>query len=87
MFSVPYQIHGQKAFADEIVTCKHVVMECAPARLRRERRWVRSSFGGEFNAALVAPSSSRNDETWLPEWSAGLTVHENLDEHIAKKLV
>jgi hypothetical protein len=44
-------------------------------------------FGGEFNAALVAPSNSRNDETWLPEWSAGLTVHEILDEHIAKKLV
>jgi hypothetical protein len=30
----------------------------APARLRRERRWVRSSFGGEFNAALVAPYRS-----------------------------
>src|ERR1035437_8276 len=30
----------------------------APAVLRRQRRWVRSAFGGEFNAALVAPSSS-----------------------------
>src|ERR1039458_1494927 len=30
----------------------------APAVLRRERRWVRSVSGGEFNAALVAPSSS-----------------------------
>jgi hypothetical protein len=26
--------------------------------LRRERRWVRSAFGGEFNAALVAPFNS-----------------------------
>jgi hypothetical protein len=31
---------------------------CAPALLRRKRRWVRSAFGGEFNAALVAPASS-----------------------------
>jgi hypothetical protein len=30
----------------------------APAVLRRERRWVRSAFGGEFNAVLVAPSNS-----------------------------
>jgi hypothetical protein len=30
----------------------------APARLRRERRWVRISFSGEFNAALVAPFNS-----------------------------
>jgi hypothetical protein len=30
----------------------------APAVLRRERRWVRSAFGGEFNAALVAPVNS-----------------------------
>jgi hypothetical protein len=30
----------------------------APALLRRERRWVRSAFGGEFNAALVAPFNS-----------------------------
>src|ERR1019366_9037248 len=35
-----------------------VVPVRAPALLRRERRWVRSAFGGEFNAALVAPSSS-----------------------------
>ena len=27
----------------------------APARLRRERRWVRNPKSGEFNAALVAP--------------------------------
>jgi hypothetical protein len=31
----------------------------APAVLRRERRWVRSAFGGEFNAALVAPFNSQ----------------------------
>jgi hypothetical protein len=30
----------------------------APAILRRERRWVLSAFGGEFNAALVAPINS-----------------------------
>jgi hypothetical protein len=30
----------------------------APALLRRERRWVRCSFSGEFNAALVAPFNS-----------------------------
>ena len=45
----------------------------APARLRRERRWVWSaSFSGEFNGALVAPINSRSDETWLPEWSGKL---------------
>jgi hypothetical protein len=31
---------------------------CAPALLRRKWRLVRSSFSGEFNAALVAPSNS-----------------------------
>jgi hypothetical protein len=35
-----------------------VVPVRAPALLRRERRWVRSAFGGEFNAALVAPFNS-----------------------------
>ena len=44
----------------------------APARLRRERRSVRSPFSGESNAALVAPYSSWSDETWLPEWSGKL---------------
>src|ERR1035437_2345270 len=32
---------------------------CAPAILRRERRWVRSVFGGEFNAVLVASFNSQ----------------------------
>jgi hypothetical protein len=32
---------------------------CAPVLLRRKRRWVRSAFGGEFNAALVAPFNSQ----------------------------
>jgi hypothetical protein len=51
---------------------KPVVIVRAPAHLRRERRWVHSVFGGEFNAALVAPFNSQSDETWLPERSAGL---------------
>jgi len=37
----------------------------APALLRRKRRCVRCALGGEFNAVLVAPFSSRSDETWL----------------------
>jgi hypothetical protein len=47
-----------------------MAVERAPALLRRERRRIRSSFCGEFNAALVAPYIvRRSDETWLPEWS------------------
>ena len=37
----------------------NMVVARAPAILRRERRWVRSVFGGEFNAVLVAPFNSQ----------------------------
>jgi hypothetical protein len=46
----------QTAIKDKNFDCIRNLHVCgAPALLRRERRWVRSIYGGEFNDALVAP--------------------------------
>jgi hypothetical protein len=52
--------------------CQLVVPVCAPARLRRERRSVRSHLAENSTPLWSHHSIPRSDETWLPEWSGNL---------------
>ena len=45
---------------------------CAPAFLRRKRRWVRSPLAEKSTPLPSHHLVRRSDETWLTEWSGGL---------------
>ena len=55
----PWHIRSATAFQNEQrALAFERYLKTGSALLQRERRWVRSVFGGEFNAALVAPINS-----------------------------
>jgi hypothetical protein len=56
----------------------------APARLRRERCWVRSAFGGESTPLWSHHPVPGSDETWLPEWSGNLGGEQRWRSPVAR---